>query len=721
VNSRLLATKLHRPATPPRRVERPHLSQRLNEGLAAGRQITLVSAPPGFGKTTCISAWADRLDWPVAWLSLDAADDDPGRFAAYLVAALQRVEASLGREIAGVLGAGQVPPSEAIWTTLVQEIAVLETRFLLVLDDFQAIQDRFVLEVVERLVAHLPPPLHLVLVTREDPPLPLGRLRANNQLTEIRARDLRFSEGEAARFLGEVLGLSLRQVDVEALAGKTEGWIAGLQLAGLSMQERANPADFVAALGGSHRFILSYLTEEVLSRQPAAIQQFLLQTSILDKLNGDLCDAVTGRADGRALLARLFQANLFLIPLDDAGQWYRYHHLFGGLLRDLQGADKAETAELHRRASQWYAQAGGAGGGFASEAMGHALAAEDYGLAVTLLERHAAGLIRQGYAQTVHGWAEVIPAEWASSSPRTNLALAWMHLLRGDYPQAARYLARSGAAPGGAGAVAEAGEMEGALGAEWLALQSLMLNREGQAAESQAMARLAVEMAPAGDSRVRSLAYLGLASAYDPREDYALAVEAYQKAIEYGRAAEDLVTEMVSTASLARLAFEHGQLHLAFEIAAPAGARLAEGDALPPIGTVVYGMLGEVYYQWHQVEEARQQIQRALQLSRLGGYQSGVISCRMLLARVSLVAGEVEAAAREIQRAADLLQGDTPDYVRQEVVAQQVRVHLARNWPAAAEMALQGEGFSFRNGFSYPDLPAGGRVLHAMGQRQTAL
>jgi LuxR family maltose regulon positive regulatory protein len=489
----LLATKLHQPSLPPKRVQRLLLIQQLNEGLAAGRQITLISAPAGFGKTTCISEWVNALDrWPVTWLSLDPADDDPGRFFAYFVAALQKVNANLGQEIEGVLRSGQLPPSEVISATLINDILALEGRFLLILDDFQVIQDRFILQVLEKLVANLPQPLHLVLLTREDPPLPLARLRANNQLTEIRARDLRFTRGDAECFLNEVLGLSLSQADIASLEDKTEGWIVGLQLAGLSVRDWADPSSFIASLSGSHRFILSYLTEQVLSQQPEEIQRFLLQTSILDKLNGDLCNAVTGRSDGRALLERLFNANLFLIPLDDEGHWYRYHHLFADLLRDLQDAlQKDETAELHRRASHWYAQAG-----MASDAIQHALVAEDYAMAVDLLERHAMGMIMQGYAKTVNGWVQAIPAEWSSQSPRTHLALAWMHILRGAYAQVSPYLERSQAAFAGSQVEPHLGEEKRSLKAEWLVMQSLMLIMEGKATDSKAMATQALEIAP---------------------------------------------------------------------------------------------------------------------------------------------------------------------------------------------------------------------------------
>ena len=709
--SSLLATKLHRPSIPPKRVRRPHLIQRLNKGLAFDRQVTLVSAPAGFGKTTCIGEWVNALDCPVTWLSLDAADDDPARFFAYLVAALQKVDDNLGREIEGVLRSGQLPPVEAISTTLINDILELGGRFLLVLDDFQVIQDRFILQVLEKLVGNLPQPLHLVLLTREDPSLPLARLRANNRLTEIRAGDLRFTGPEADRFLNEVMGLSLSPADIAVLKDKTEGWIVGLQLAGLSVRDRADPSRFIAALSGSHRFILSYLTEQVLNRQPEEIRRFLLQTSILNRLNGDLCDAVTGRSDGRALLERLFNANLFLIPLDDEQQWYRYHHLFADLLRDLQNALRQEnTAELHQRASQWYARAG-----MASEAIQHALAAEDYAMAVDLLESHAMALIMQGYAKTVNGWVQAIPAEWGSQSPRTNLAFAWMHLLRGAYAQASPYLERLQAALADSRVGSQLGEENSSLRAEWLVMQSLMLYMQGQATESMALATRALEIAPEQDSRVRSLAYYALAGVSQLINDYPHAVEAYQMAIQHGRAAENLVAEMMSTAGLALMAFEHGQLHLAFEIAAPVSVRIERSGSLPPISAVVYGMLGEVYYQWVQIEQSRRHILRALQLSTLGGYSSGVTFCRVLLSRLSQIEGDLEASAREIQKAVDLMQVEAPDAVRQEVVSQQVCIYLARHRPAAAEMALQGQGFSFRDQFSFPDLPPGQSLSYSIG------
>lgn len=712
--SDLLATKLRRPSILPNRIRRPRLMRRLNEGLQLGRQITLVSAPAGFGKTTCITEWVDNLErCPVSWLSLDSGDDDPARFFHYFIAALQKVDAHLGQEIEGVLRSGQLPPPEVISTTLCNDILEISDPFLLVLDDFHAIQDRSILQVLENLLVNWPQPLHLVLLTREDPPLPLARLRANNQLTEIRADDLRFTQDEASRYLNEIMRLSLSPRDIDALEERTEGWVVGLQLAGISVRDRADPSAFISALSGSHRFILSYLSEEVLNRQPDEIRQFLLETSVLDKLNGDLCDALTRRSDSYFILQRLFNANLFLIPLDDEGRWYRYHHLFADLLRGLQNAlQKDKTIELHRRASRWYVQAGGEQGTFVNEAIRHALAAEDYALVVELLEEHALDMVMQGYAKTVNAWVQSLPMKWSSQSPKANLALAWMHLLRGDYSQVYQYMQRLERTFADA---AISTQDRQSLKAEWLVMQSLSLSMKGQITESLALVEQALEIAPREDSRVLSLVYFGLATVHQAAGQYELAVETYQMAIQHGRAAEYSVAEMLSISGLAQLAFDRGQLHLALEIASPACARVERSGALPPISTVVFGILGEVYYQWVQIEPARRNFLRTLQLSTLGGLNSGMTNCRVLLSRLYQLEGDLEAAAREIQQAVDMLKVDSPEYLRQEVAAQQVRIYLVRQRPAAAEMALRGHGFSVGGRFSFPDLSNNQTITYSPG------
>jgi len=703
----LLATKLHQPPSPHKHVKRPGLTQRLNDGLRSGHQVFLISAPAGFGKTICVSEWVNTIKHlPVTWLSLDAADDDPGRFFIYLLAALQKINNNIGQGITRILHAGQLPPVEVIDTTLINDIQASDSEFLLILDDFHVIQDQFILEFLERLLTNLPRPLRLVFVTREDPPLPLAQLRGQNRLTEIRASDLRFNDHDTYRFLSNVMGLPLSQADISQLEDKTEGWIVGLQLAGLSIRDRRDPSSFVASLSGSHRNILSYLTEEVINQQTEEVRNFLLQTSILDKLNGKLCDAVTGRTDSQALLEKLLTANLFIVPLDDVGQWYRYHHLFADLLRDLQASNQENnSAKFHQYASHWYAKTN-----MISEAIHHALTAEDFSFAIELLEDHAMEMIMQGYAKTVNGWVQRLPTEWKVQGLKTNLAFVWMHLLRGTYVQASPYLLQLEEAFSDS-RISE--DDQRSIKAEWLVMKSLLLNMEGNFTESLKVVEDALQIAPIADNRVRSIVYFGLACVHQAMDHYDLVVDGYRKSIHFGQSAESWVSVMLSTSGLAQLAFERGQLHLAFEIALPVSKRMERSNLLPPISTVVFGMLGEIYFQWHQLERAWHCYQRALQLSILGGYNSGMIGCRIFFSRLFRAEGDLPSAAREIQQASELIQLDTPDYIRQESVAEQVKVFLAQNRFESAALALHDHGFSYQGQFTYPESISGANVSYS--------
>lgn len=690
----LLATKLHQPVPSTKGIERPQLIHRLNTGLESGHQIFLVSAPAGFGKTTCVSEWVNILDhWPVTWLSLDSADDDPGRFFTYLLAALQKINEDLGREIEGILRAGQLPPAEIIAATLINDISELNERFIMVLDDFQVIQDAFILQVLGTLVDSLPESLRLVLLTREDPLLPLARLRARNQLTEIRAGDLRFSRPEIERFLREVMGVSLSRPDVNILEERTEGWAAGLHLAGLSIRDCSNPSAFIANLSGNQRFILNYLTEEVLNRQPGDVIQFLLQTSVLDRLNADLCNAVTGRKDSGSLLEQLFADNLFILPLDDEGHWYRYHHLFVGLLRETQNK-KDETVELQRRASQWYGRAG-----MVNEAIQHALAAKDYETAVRMIEKHAMDLLMQWHVKTVKGWMQTIPSEWIGQSPRANLVFAWLYLMRGDPDPAFPYLERLGSLFSDDRTLDDP-----ALKARWLALQSMLLNTQGKAAESLALSQQALDIIPKNDVLMLSQIYLGMATSYQQLDDYPHAVEAFQMIARHSRQAGNSVSEMLGIAGMALFAIQRGELHFAFEIVSNGIERMEHSGVVPPVSTALYGELGVIHYQWHQLGRAHENFKRAIKVSTLSGYSDAELYYGVILSRLFQIAGDLDSAASEIEKSVKLMQVEAASVVEEEIVAQQVRVHLAQGRLAAAEATLKGHGFVFGESFSFPAL-----------------
>jgi LuxR family maltose regulon positive regulatory protein len=422
----ILATKLYIPPPRSKIVLRPRLIERLNEGLQ--RKLTLISASAGFGKTTLVSEWIAGCGLPVAWLSLDEGDNNPSCFLAYLVAALQTIAANIGKGVLAILQSPQPPPIESILIALLNEITTVPDNFVLVLDDYHVVDAKPVDKALTFLLELLPPRMHLVITTREDPHLPLARLRARDELTELRAADLRFTPAEASEFLNQVMGLNLSAEDITALETRTEGWIAGLQLAALSMQGRSDAASFIKSFTGSHHFILDYLVEEVLQRQPEHVRNFLLQTAILDRLSGSLCDAVTGQVDGSGMLEALERGNLFVIPLDDQRQWYRYHHLFAEVLHaHLREAQADRVSALHRRASEWYEQ-----NGLPSDAIRHALAAEDFEGAAGLIEL-AWPKVEDGSLSTKWiGWVKALPDVLIRARPVLSVWYANALLVSGE-------------------------------------------------------------------------------------------------------------------------------------------------------------------------------------------------------------------------------------------------------------------------------------------------
>ncbi|MEJ2600512.1 MAG: LuxR C-terminal-related transcriptional regulator [Anaerolineales bacterium] len=395
----------------------------------------------GFGKTTLVSDWVTNCKRPVAWLSLDEGDSESRRFLGYLVAALQTVSTEFGAGILGMLQSSQPPPTESILTALLNEITTVSDNFVLVLDDYHVIDAKPVEHAITFLLENLPPQMHLIITTREDPGLPLARLRAQGQLTEIRVTDLRFTLSEAAKFLNRVIGLELSEKDIAALEARTEGWITGLQLAalalkGISLQERADASQFVQSFTGSNRFVLDYLVEEVLKHQPEDIRRFLLQTCILERLSASLCEAVTGQANSRNTLESLERGNLFVVPLDDHRQWYRYHHLFAEVLQThLLEQQPDLVPELHWRASDWYEQ-----NNFTVEAIHHALAAEDWERAAGLIELAHPAMDLNYQSAAWLAWAKALPEELVRARPVLCLDIAWALLDGGELEACEVYL-----------------------------------------------------------------------------------------------------------------------------------------------------------------------------------------------------------------------------------------------------------------------------------------
>lgn len=425
----ILATKLYIPPARTQLVPRPRLIERMNDGLSSRRKLTLISAPAGFGKTTLVSEWIASCGRPVAWLSLDEGDNDLTRFLTYLITALQTVLPKIGAEVQRMLQSPQPPPSESLLHILLNDMVDISDSIILILDDFHLIEDKEVSRTMMFLLERLPPQIHLVITTREDPNLPLARLRARDQLTELRAADLRFTDSEAAEFLNLGMGLSLSKGDIAALEARTEGWIAGLQLAAISMQGHASrdTSNFIKSFTGSHHFVLDYLVEEVLRQQPERVQDFLLCTSILDRMSGPLCDAMLLdlSASGRDTLEQLEHNNIFINPLDNERSWYRYHHLFGGLLRQRLGQSRTpeEIAGYHLRASEWYEK-----NGDSTQAFHHAVAAGDFYRAAMLAEKHWRGMNENFQMTAWLGWVKQLPEELIRLRPVLCTQIAWGYM-----------------------------------------------------------------------------------------------------------------------------------------------------------------------------------------------------------------------------------------------------------------------------------------------------
>ena len=644
----LLATKFHFPPLPAataRRVLRPRLVQRLNEGLEAGRRLTLISAPAGFGKSTLAGEWVAALGArPVSWLSLDAADNDPGRFFIYFINALQKLDpgANLGADLAGMLFSGQLPPAEMASTSLINDLLTLERPGLLFLDDFHLIQHTFILAALEKLISNLPATLHMALITREDPALPLARLRANNLLTEIRAAELRFTGDETQRFLNDGMRLNLSQADIAALEERTEGWIVGLQLAGLSLRERPDPSAFIANLSGSHRYILSYLTEEVLGRQPVELQLFLLQTSLLERLNVEVCRAVTGHTDSRALLERSFAANLFLIPLDDESQWFRYHPLFADLLQATlrQVFSPEEIAGLHRRAAAWFEQ-----NGFIVEAFQHAQDGGDFDCQTRLIEQNSDQMMQRGELTTLIHWTSVLPDQVIRLHPLILITKAWMLTLAGAVHQVEPLLqqvesqiATSSESPAGR-------ELSGNIAA----IRAFFAMLAGEYAPALELAERAEALLPERSIQARSLLPYTVGSAFRGQGKYEKAAESFTLVAQMGEVNHNLMvwatgmTEMVNTRRY------QGRLHLAKAIGLQALQKMIDQGAYP-FGSLakLEVALSEVLRDQNELEEAHQRVTRVI--ARLQGWDMPTdrIFASLALIHILEAQGNIDGAFAEL-------------------------------------------------------------------------
>jgi LuxR family maltose regulon positive regulatory protein len=645
----LLRTKLFIPGTRVNLVPRPRLVEQLNTGL--DKKLTLISAPAGFGKTTLIVDWLKQIDLPAAWLSLDEADNDLLRFLTYLAAALQRVDEEIGASLLSALQSPHLPAMEKVLTGLLNEIAIRTDPLILVLDDYHLVSEAAILEVMKFLLHHQPPQLHLVLTTREDPDLPLARLRARDQIIEIRARDLRFTQGEADTFLRGVMRLTLSEQDVAALEARTEGWVVGLQLAGLSMQKQADPKAFIADFSGSHRHILDYLTDEVLQQQPESIRIFLLQTAILDRLSGPLCDALTGRNDSSSLLAHLEIANLFLIPLDEEQRWYRYHHLFSDLLRNqLTRLQPEWIPELHRRASRWYEE-----NGDIQAAVEHALQDTDLTRAAHLIEQHTFPKLYQGEVARVVGWFDRLPEAILQPAPMLCICKAW-----------ALVLLRRGARPGEVEQALQAAEqalervnagqaLRELVAGHTACIQAFLLRKPALIGKKPerliALSQEALRLLPVEEKAIRSTAALNIGYGYLALADLEAASLAFKQALEDGLAGGNFFAAIYGPINLVLIALLVGQLNDALQLCETYIERFNQilaGQYFPPIGAL-YIFKGSILLEYDRLAEVEQILTEGLDLVRWTGETIAPKNGYTALARLRAIQGDWSAMLETVK------------------------------------------------------------------------
>jgi LuxR family transcriptional regulator, maltose regulon positive regulatory protein len=714
VLSPLLATKLYRPLPRAHLVRRSHLTERLIQG--AKGPLTLVSAPAGFGKTTLLAEWLSERATPAAWLSLDAGENDPARFLAYLVAAVQTIVPNTGKGVLGALHSPQPPPIEALLTVLLNDLTRLADPFVLVLDDYHLIDAQAVDQALTYLIEHLPPQMHLVLATREDPALPLARFRARGQVTEVRAADLRFTPTEAAEFLQQVMGLPLSADNIAALEARTEGWIAGLQLAALSLQGHQDPTRFIRSFTGSNQFVLDYLVEEVLERRSEPIQTFLLRTSILERLCGPLCDAVVDdpTASGQATLEALDRANLFLVPLDHERRWYRYHHLFAELLRQrlnqrtatAPGEAVSHVNALHLRASVWYE-----GQGLEIEAFQHAVAAQEMERAGRLMEGGGTPLHLRGALVPVLHWLESLPKTVLDARPSLWVNYASALVFANHMTAVEERLQAAEATLEGA----EANEQTQDLIGQIASIRALVAVGQFQGETLLAQSRRALAYLHPNNLAARGTATWTLGMAYQLQGNRAAAHQAYTEVLTLSQAIGNIILMITATLGLGTLQEGENHLYQAAETYRRVLQLVGDRPSWSAAASDAHLGLARICYEWNELTTAEQHGHQSVHLAQQVANSDRGVAGEVVLARLKLARGDVAGAAAMlaeagqfvrqhhfVSRIPELAAAQVLTWLRQGKLAaaaklaerhdlplSQARVHLAQGNPSVALATLE--------------------------------
>jgi LuxR family maltose regulon positive regulatory protein len=640
----IISAKIHIPLPRPALVERPRLIEQLNQGCQA--KLTLISAPAGYGKSSLVSEWTHKNIFPVTWLTLDKLDNDVARFIKYFIATLKRFKPPFGDTILPLLDSPQIPSRQNLLGGLINELSSLNGPHILVLDDYHVIANRTIHELITFLIENLPSQFHLMILTRSDPSFSLSRLRARGQLVEIRATNLKFTATETEVFFNDRLKMTLSSDEVSAFEERTEGWITGLQLVSLALQglDTQEIKKFADAFSGSHFYIVDYLVDEVLNRQPEAIRDFLLHTSILDQMTGALCNQMTGRDDSQVILERLEQENLFLIPLDNERQWYRYHHLFADVLRSrLKSSSPDLLQDLHMQAVRWYEV-----NGFIPEAISHAIQATNTEKVVELIEQNALRLLMRGEFTTLLGWIEHVEAS-TDKHPWICIYAAWAYTLSGKLDMVEPWLLKVDK-----NLLEDNLSNDNMLG-HMAAIRAYASASRGDAQNAISFAHKALDYLPETNQIIRGVATMTLGTANRIKGNVLEATQALEKAGQLGHQAGNLYLELGAISSLADILFDQGKLHQAYDTYNQM-LRLAtrpDGSLLHAAGMAYFG-LSMIVYEWGDIESAEKYSKLAIDLCKQWGHIVQLAGSYVMQSRVFLAQGEIEAAQHALSNAENL-------------------------------------------------------------------
>ncbi|MCA9923223.1 MAG: hypothetical protein KC421_12665, partial [Anaerolineales bacterium] len=699
----ILTTKLYTPKPRGQHVSRPHLIDHLNTGLDC--KLTIISAPAGFGKTTLVAEWLQQISAGTcqsAWLSLDKVDNEPMRFLTYLITALQSVQAGLGGAALAWLQSANQSPIESLLTGLINEIMLLDSHIVFILDDFHVITEPVIHDIITFLLDNQPPNLHLLMITRADPPWPLARLRSQQALNEIRAKELRFTLEETAVFFNRLMQFNLSPDELTTLDAQIEGWVAGLQMVALSMKGHMDTAGFIKAFAGSHRFILDYLVEEVLDQQPPDIQKFLLQSAILDQLTAPLCNAITNRTDSQAVLTQLEQENLFISALDDERLWFRYHHLFADLLRSrLEQLYPEQIQPLHLAAGQWY------------EANGYLLNAVSYGLAagniehvIDLIEGKALSMMGNGGLTTLIQWLDLLPDEVIETHPWLSVTHAWALVYTGHLDDAALPLQYAQEA---LNQIADDGQEDHRhVSGHLAAIQAYIAELKGEMQQAADLARRAQALLPEDALLARGSAASVLGAALRWLGDFPGAINAFTEAGMIQKLLGDNHISMFIQCGLARLYVLQGKLHQALALFETVIDDFEEsttpGMQKSPLMGYAHTRMSQLFLEWHEPDAALAHAQEGLRLSEQWGQADVLFYGYAHLAHALQANGCSKEALAIIFKAKEIATNMSP-WFEAYASAWETRLRLAQGDIQAAVQWAQTNDLSIDDPISYHNEP----------------